>query len=182
MPVMDIERIESLISTYRDGLLKDTLPFWIPNAVDYDDGGFHCALDQDGSLLDTDKSCWHQGRFVWLLGHLYNNVEQNAEWLALAKHGVQFIKEKCIDPEDGLMWFAVTKEGTPIRKRRYRFTETFACIAMAELAKATDDSELAADATQLFELYQRENKNSSQPAKFTEEFMAERPGVVLVFQ
>lgn len=172
---MKTEQLDQLLCTYRDGLLDDTLPFWINNAVDYDDGGFHCALDRDGSLLDSDKSVWQQGRFSWLLAHLYNNVEQREEWLALAKHGVEFINKHCIDPNDGLMWFTVTKTGTPVRKRRYRFTETFACIAMAELAKATNDNQLKQQAIDLFDLYQRENRCSSQPAKFTDEYLKERP-------
>lgn len=84
---MDEIRRSKLISTYRDGLLEDTLPFWIKHCVDREHGGFMMSLDRDGTVIDTDKGVWQQARFTWLLGELYNNVEQRPEWLELAKHG-----------------------------------------------------------------------------------------------
>ena len=33
-------RVEELITIYRDGLLQDTLPFWIKHCVDQEFGGF----------------------------------------------------------------------------------------------------------------------------------------------
>ena len=72
---MNEKRKAELIVTYRDGLLKDTLPFWLPRCVDKEHGGFMTARDQDGSLLDTDKGMWQQCRVTWLLATLYNTVE-----------------------------------------------------------------------------------------------------------
>ena len=80
-----------LLSIYRDGLLTDTLPFWLQHSVDREHGGFIMALDRDGSVIDTDKGVWQQGRFTWLLGELYNQVEPRDEWLELAKHGADFL-------------------------------------------------------------------------------------------
>lgn len=159
----------SLLSIYRNGLLKDTLPFWIRHAVDNDHGGFITSLDQDGSIVDTDKGVWQQGRLTWLLGELYNNVEQRDEWLDLALHGIQFIDSHCFDPSDGRMWFHLTREGTPIRKRRYAFSEAFAAIAYGELAKATGQSEYAEKATATFQRFVDHNLNPpGVEAKFTD--------------
>jgi len=127
---------QALANTYRKGLLEDTLPFWIPRAVDEEHGGFLIARDRDGSLLDTDKGMWQQCRFAWLLGKLYNTVEPREEWLRLCAHGLEFVDRHGRD-EDGRMWFHVTREGAPIRKRRYAFTEAFAAIAYGEYARAT---------------------------------------------
>ena len=140
----------SLLNTYRDGLLNDTLPFWIRHAVDQEHGGFITSLDRDGSVIDTDKGVWQQGRFTWLLGELYNNVEQRDEWLEPALHGIRFIDDHCFDKSNGRMWFHLTREGTPIRKRRYAFSEAFAAIAYGELAKATGQSEFADKAAATF--------------------------------
>ena len=82
---MNKVRREKLIAVYRDGLLENTLPFWLPRCVDEEQGGFMIARDRDGSLLDTDKGMWQQGRFTWLLATLYNTVEPRAEWLAAAE-------------------------------------------------------------------------------------------------
>jgi N-acylglucosamine 2-epimerase len=69
------ERLQALFEIYRGGLLHDTLPFWIPRAIDREHGGYLTALDRDGSLLQTDKPVWVQGRFAWLLATLYTTVE-----------------------------------------------------------------------------------------------------------
>ena len=54
--LMSPERVDALIATYRDGLLHDTLPFWINHGVDREYGGFLFCLDRDGTVIDTDKS------------------------------------------------------------------------------------------------------------------------------
>jgi N-acylglucosamine 2-epimerase len=148
---MNKKKVQELLETYRNGLLDDTLPFWIERCVDNEYGGFMCALDRDGSLLDTDKSVWQHGRFTWLLAHLYNNVEKNPQWLKLAEHGIEFILKHCFD-SDGRMFFTVTREGKALRKRRYLFSEAFGAIALAETAKATGRADLSQKARELFDL------------------------------
>jgi len=147
---VDRTRIASLLPVYRDGLLRDCLPFWLEHCVDREHGGFMMAVDRDGSRLDTDKGMWQQARFSWLLGELYNEVEPRDEWLALCKHGLDFMTRHGFDPADGRMWFHVTRDGRPIRKRRYAFTESFAAIAYGEYAKATGDYEAAETARRTF--------------------------------
>ncbi len=166
---MDTASKQRLLAVYRDGLLEDTLPFWLRHCVDREHGGFMMALDQDGTVVDTDKGVWQQGRFTWLLGELYNTVEPRSEWLELARHGADFIDRFCFDLDDGRMWFHVTRDGRPIRKRRYAFSESFAAIAYGELAKATGSSEYADKAGRAFRRFVDHNLNPvNTPAKFTD--------------
>lgn len=134
---------------YKDGLLCDTLPFWFPRCIDDTHGGFFTALDRDGSVLDTDKSIWQQGRISWLLATLYNTVEQRPEWLEWSRNGVAFLQRHGFD-SDGRMFFQVTREGKPLRKRRYVFSEAFAAIAFAAYARAAGDNDAAEKARELF--------------------------------
>lgn len=134
---------------YKNQLLNDTIPFWFPRSLDEEFGGFLLMRDREGSLLDDDKAVWIQGRATWLLATLYNTVEPKQEWLDAAKSGVDFLLKHCFD-EDGQMFFHVTREGKPIRKRRYFFSETFAVIAFAAYAKASGDQEIARKARGLF--------------------------------
>ena len=39
----------------------------------------HTNPDRDGSVYDTDKFIWLQGREVWLFSMLYNKVEKRPE-------------------------------------------------------------------------------------------------------
>jgi N-acylglucosamine 2-epimerase len=148
---MSPEHLRSLLAIYRDGLLNDTMPFWISHAIDRECGGYLTALGEDGSVLHTDKPVWVQGRFAWLLATLYNTVERRPEWLELSKHGIDFINRCCFDT-DGRMFFSVTREGRPLRKRRYLFSESFAVIALAAYGKASGDERFTRQALDLFKL------------------------------
>ena len=117
---------------YSSQLLNDTIPFWFPRSFDLEYGGFLLMRDADGSLIDDDKAVWIQGRATWLLATLYNTVEPKAEWLEGARLGYEFLVKHCFD-SDGRMFFHVTREGHPIRKRRYFFSETFAVIAIEHI-------------------------------------------------
>ncbi len=147
---------DEFIRIYRDGLLEDIIPFWTRHSVDRECGGFLTSLDRDGSVIDTDKAVWLQGRFVWMLSALHNTVahygiDPKPEWLEIAQHGIDFLDAHCFD-DDGRMFFLVTREGRPLRKRRYIFSETFTTIAFAAYAQATGDAALLQRAVDLFKL------------------------------
>ena len=134
---------------YRDDLVNNIMPFWLKNGLDHVNGGVYTCVDRDGSLIDTTKSVWFQGRFAFVCSFAYNTIEKNPEWLAAAKSTIDFIEAHCFDT-DGRMYFEVMADGTPLRKRRYVFSESFAAIAMAEYAKASGDMRYAEKALDLF--------------------------------
>lgn len=134
-----LEELSRLRDFYRRQLLTDTIPFWFPRSFDHEYGGFLLMRDADASLIDDDKGVWIQARAVWMLATLYNTVEQRPEWLEGARLGMEFLDKHCFDT-DGRMFFHMTRDGRPIRKRRYYFSETFYVIAAAAWSKATGDT------------------------------------------
>ena len=140
--------------SYKDDLTQNIMPFWMKYGLDREHGGVYTCVDRDGTLMDTTKSVWFQGRFAFVCAYAYNNVEKNEEWLQAAKTTIDFIEKYCFD-KDGHMYFSVTADGRPLRKRRYVFSETFAAIAMSEYALATGDMHYAERAMQVFEDTQR---------------------------
>jgi N-acylglucosamine 2-epimerase len=166
---------KKLLACYRDGLLTDSMKFWFPRAIDAEHGGFLHCFDRDGTLLDTDKSVWAQGRISWMLLTLFNTVEQRAEWLAWAKSGLDFLNRHGFDA-DGRMFFHVTRDGEPIRKRRYAYSEAFAAIAQAAYARATRDAAAAERAAALFDLFVDWNFT---PGKMPPKFTGVRPMIGL---
>jgi N-acylglucosamine 2-epimerase len=180
MSTNDFSALHPYRRFYQNQLLQDTLPFWFPRSIDRANGGYLLMRDADGSLLDDDKAVWIQGRFAWLLATLYNTVEQKPEWLEGAKVGVDFLRRHCFD-EDGRMFFHVTREGKPIRKRRYFFSETFAVIAFAAYAKASGDEEVAQEARRLFgKCLEYATTPGLLPAKFTDTRPAKGIGVPMI--
>ncbi len=148
---MNCERIDELCKIYREGLLADTIPWWEARFLDEEHGGYLVYRDADGALLSTDKSVWITARIIWMWSRLYNTVEKRPEWLAIARHGMDFLLKHAFD-SDGRMFFSLTKEGQPLRKRRYLFSETFGVIALAEYARATDSAEMLDRARDLYRL------------------------------
>ena len=141
-----------LAALYRHTLLNDVLPFWLKHGLDRDHGGIMTCLDRNGSVIDTDKSVWFQGRAGWLFATLWNTVEQRGEWLEAARSCVEFSRKHCVSPE-GKMYFSVTSEGRPLRMRRYVFSEAFAAISYAAFAKATGDARAEKEAVAAFQTY-----------------------------
>src|SRR6185312_9848009 len=170
---LDKTYLQTQSDFYKNQLLNDTIPFWFQKSIDKEYGGFLLMRDRDGSLLDDDKAVWIQGRATWLLATLYNTVEQKKDpiaigWLDGAKKGVDFLLNHCFDT-DGQMFFHVTRDGKPIRKRRYYFSETFAVIAFAAYAKASGDEEMAMRARGLFgKCIAYANGELKLPAKFSD--------------
>lgn len=148
------EYLEFWANSYKNDLTQNIMPFWLKHGLDRQHGGIYTCLDRDGSLMDTTKSVWFQGRFAFICAFAYNNIEKNEEWLRAAKSTLDFIEKHCFD-DDGHMYFSVTADGKPLRKRRYVFSETFAAIAMSEYALATGDRNYADKAMKIFSDTQR---------------------------
>lgn len=151
---MESNYLQTWADSYRKDLVENIMPFWLKHGLDKVHGGVYTCVDRDGSLMDTTKSVWFQGRFGFIAAFAYNNVEKNPEWLAASKSCIDFIEKYCFD-QDGRMYFEVKEDGTPLRKRRYVFSESFAAIAMSEYALASGDRGYAEKALALFKRIQR---------------------------
>lgn len=127
-----------LAEFYRNTLLTNVIPFWLRHGLDAEHDGIITALDRDGSILDTDKSIWFQGRAGWTFATLFNTVEKRREWFDAAGSCISFLDHHGYSTE-GKLFFLVTREGKPLRMRRYVFSETFSAIAHAAYAKASGD-------------------------------------------
>ena len=78
---MDVKQYLSEWSEcYRKDFVENIMPFWMKNGLDRKHGGVYTCLDRDGTLMDTTKSVWFQGRFGFIAAYAYNNIEQNPEW------------------------------------------------------------------------------------------------------
>ncbi len=156
---MTSRRIEELSAAFRGALLEDTIPFWLSHATDRECGGYLTFLDRKGSVMGTDKPMWIQGRMGWTAARLYNDIEPRPEWLAASRHAVDFLRAHGF-AADGRMFFLVTRDGRPLRKRRYLFSEIFAIQALAEYGKAARDPQALEEAKRLMRFVQEVNARS----------------------
>lgn len=142
---------EELATQYKSELLDSVIPFWLNKSQDEEFGGYFTCLERDGTVFDTDKFIWLQGRQVWMFASLYNNVEKRQEWLDCAIQGAEFLKKHGHDGH--LNWyFSLTREGKPLVEPYNIFSYTFATIAFGQLNKATGNKEYADIALKTFEI------------------------------
>ncbi len=167
----DADYRADLAAIYRRTLLADVIPFWVRHGLDREHDGIITSLDRDGSIIDTDKSVWFQGRAGWMFATLYNTLDRRVEWIEAARSCVEFLRRHCFSPE-GKLYFTVTREGQPLRMRRYVFSEAFAAIANAAFAKASANARAAEDAIKIFASYLR---NSFTPGLMAPKFEETRP-------
>lgn len=151
---MQPDRAARLRDLYADALLNDVVPFWMRHSPDAECGGFFTQLARDGSLYGTDKPVWLQGRETWLFATLHHQVEPRDEWLRLARHGADFLEKHCFGP-DAKMYFCVTRDGRPLRMRRYVYSEVFAILAFAALAQAENSPHRRRRAIEVFDSFLR---------------------------
>lgn len=140
---------KQISSRYKRELLENCLPFWLEHSQDKEYGGYFSCLNRDGSVYDTDKFIWLQGREVWMFAMLYNNVEKNRQWLDFAIQGAEFLKKYGHD-ENWDFYFSLDRKGNPLVQPYNIFSNTFACMAFAQLAKATGNDEYAQIARRIF--------------------------------
>jgi N-acylglucosamine 2-epimerase len=145
---MDLKKLEEL---YKVELLNNVLPFWLKNSQDKEFGGYFSCLDRDGSVFDTDKFIWLQGREVWMFSSMYNNVEKRQDWLDCAIQGGEFLKKYGHD--GGYNWyFSLDRKGNPLIEPYNIFSYTFATMAFGQLNKATGNEEYAEIARKTFDI------------------------------
>ena len=159
---------------YKDFLLNNVIPFWEKSdLIDETYGGFITSVDREGKSYNDDKSVWFQGRCLWTFSKLLNEYGYNERWANAVKRGAEFIKEHCIDA-DGRMFFTVTKDGKPLRKRRYYFSESFLVAGFAEYYTFTKDEKDLELAEKYFDLMYSIYRNPScDPFKITPKENAE---------
>ena len=144
-----MDNFKQLAERYRSELLDNVLPFWLEKSQDKEFGGYFSCLNRDGSVYDTDKFIWLQGREVWMFAMLYNSLEKRQEWLDAAIQGAEFLKNYGHDGNYDF-YFSLTREGKPLVQPYNIFSNTFACMAFAQLAKATGSQEYADIARRTF--------------------------------
>ena len=128
--------------------------FWLKNGWDKENGGVYTCLDRWGNVYSTDKSVWMQGRCAWTFSYLCHVYGIKQEWMDFAKSCLDFMEAHCINREKGnRMYFTVTKDGQPLRQRRYFYSESFYAIANAEYYALTKDEVYLKRARDAYEIY-----------------------------
>ena len=117
-------------------LTEHVLPFWFPKLIDQRYGGLNNCVQDDGEVLSTEKYLWSQGRALWVLSKLFNEIDQDSKWLEMATP----ISKLLIDygrSTDRNWHFSLNADGTPAREPQSIYVDGFCIYGLIEYAKAT---------------------------------------------
>lgn len=80
----------------------------------------------DGSVYDTKKHVWLQGREAWMFACLYNERAEyhTQEILEASRLGVDFLRKHAVRSEDRRVYFCLDEIG----QVQYCFASNFLCI------------------------------------------------------
>ena len=141
--------LADLREQYRSDLFDDYVPFWRTSGIDFELGGFMCAVADDGTQLNTEKSMWYQGRGLWTHSFLYNHFGGD-EHLEMARLTKDFVVKHGRDT-DGNWVSSMDREGRITGEAdRMGYAALFLAEGLQEYAKAADDEESMDLAVEVF--------------------------------
>ena len=129
---------EGLLAHYEDHLRNQVMPFWLKYCVDFEGGGVFNLIEDDGTVLSTDKLLWCQGRALWTFASLYNNFDRNPHWLTLAENTANFILSYGRDKK-GDWAFRLSRDGQILEPAQSVYVDAFVIYGLTEYAKASGD-------------------------------------------
>jgi N-acylglucosamine 2-epimerase len=143
------------LATLREEFKRDLdeyVDFFMRHGIDFERGGFMCSLDHDGTLVDTNKFHWFQGRGIWVFSHLYLNFEKNPRYLEAARKTCDFMLRYFPQDKEKMRWATiVAKDGAVVKDYE---NDPFGCYfgieGMFELAAAAGDEKLFSEALDLY--------------------------------
>lgn len=147
----EVERIRTGLERV---LHENIVPFWYPQIIDIENGGYRLHHDGKGQWLGTsNKALVTQARSVWFFSRLYNSGYGNQQHLEAARHGYNFLREHMWDGEFGGFFWSVDEKGqVATQPHKHLYGQGFALYALAEYAQATRDPQAEGMADELFYL------------------------------
>ncbi|MFI3258086.1 MAG: AGE family epimerase/isomerase [Spirochaetales bacterium] len=149
---------KNLHTKYHDALFNDVIPFWLNHSLDKENGGYFSCLDRDGTVFDTDKFMWLQGRGIWMFSKLCSVYGIKNEWLEAASCGAEFVRTKGLCA-DGSFYFSLNKEGKPLVQPYNIFSDCFICVGLCEYFKVTQQEWARDLALQTYAVIQNRKNN-----------------------
>lgn len=127
------------------------IPFW-SKLRDDENGGFYGLVDSDLQVYKKfTKGVILHSRILWFFSNVYLTLGDKT-CLEHAKHAYQFIKDFCIDKENGGVFWAMRYNGEVEDSTKHTYNIAFAIYALSSYYDASKDEEAIKLATGLYEV------------------------------
>jgi len=119
-------------------LLENVVPFWIDHGVSEKDGAINTCIRDDGHFVSGDRYILSQCRALWTFSALYNRVDKQAQFLAIAQGIFRYLASHGRD-EDGNWVYRLDADAKVVEGAISVLPAGFAIYGLAEYFAATGD-------------------------------------------
>ena len=152
--------MESFVKEIRCHLETRLIPFW-EGLKDEENGGYYGYMDYDLHVnRQYEKGCILNSRILWFFSNAYKLLKKE-NLKADAAHAYRFLKEYCLDPEYGGVFWSVTCDGQVKDDTKHTYNQAFAVYALASYYDAVKDEEALELAKKLMHLIEEKCTDSS---------------------
>lgn len=127
-----------IISEVRNELENHIVPFWAALRDD-ENGGFYGYMSYDLKLnKKADKGVILHSRILWFFSKCYI-VLKDEKYKELAFHAFEYVKNHCIDYENGGVYWMTDYKGAPSDTMKHTYNIAFAIYALSCYYNAVGD-------------------------------------------
>ena len=157
----------------RTHLEQVIIPFW-SKLKDEENGGFYGLVDSNLQVYKKfTKGVILHSRILWFFSNAYLTLGDKI-CLENATHAYQFIKDYCIDRENGGVYWAMRYNGEVEDSTKHTYNIAFAIYALSTYYDASKDKEAIKLATDLYEVIESKCRDKiGYLEAFTKDFMPE---------
>ena len=121
-------------------LTENIIPFW--KALRDDTyGGYYGYMDYNLNVDKTaEKGCILNSRITWFFANAYILLKDET-LLDEARHGYEFLRDHCIDKENGGIFWSMTYDGKPLDTTKHTYNQAFCIYALSSYYDASGDEE-----------------------------------------
>ncbi len=150
--------MKELKKEIREHLQQSIIPFW-KSLRDDTYGGYYGYVGYDLTVDERAvKGCILNSRITWFFANAYLTLGDES-LISEARHGFEFMKEFCLDKENGGVFWSVTYDGKPEDTTKHTYNQAFSIYALSAYYDATKDEESIRIAEELYELIEEKCRN-----------------------
>lgn len=139
------------VQEVKEHLINVIIPFW-KKLRDDQNGGYYGWLGYDLKLdKKAEKGCILNSRITWFFSNAYMLLGDES-LLDEATHGFNFLMDKCVDKENGGIYWSLNYDGTPLDTTKHTYNQAFSIYALSSYYEATKNEQALALARDLFGL------------------------------
>ena len=129
------------------------LPFW-KALRDQEHGGYYGYMGPDLQVdRRAEKGCILNSRILWFFSQAALTLGDRS-LLPYARHAYEFLRDRCLDREQGGVYWSVTYDGTPLDDTKHTYNQAFAVYALSAYHRLTGEKEALSLARELFRVIQ----------------------------